>query len=106
MLRTLSAVTRRVVYGAFGAVVAVRQEHAPWKDALAAFRLLSSPHTEGLTIAQTVDIIFRARVHKLDPFDLWLIFDGYVCDDLDHAVTKALEVRAFYAAPLSRKAVN
>lgn len=100
MLRTLSGVTGRVVHGLCGAlVVAVRQEREQWKDALAAFWLLSSSHTADLTIGQAAKIISKARVHKLEPFDLWMVFDGYACDDLEHAVTRALEMRAFYAAP-------
>jgi hypothetical protein len=108
MLKTLSSVTCRVVYGLYGAAMAVRQEHAPFKDALAAFRLLASPHTEGLTIDQTLDILFKARMHKLDPFDLWMVFDGYVCDDIDAAVIKTLEIRALYERPrsFSRKSIN
>lgn len=95
MLRALSA-TCRVVHGLFGAVAAVRQDDSAPKDALTVFRLLCSVHTEGLTIAQAVDIAFKARVHRLDPFDLWMVFDGYHCDNLDHAVTQALDMQAFY----------
>lgn len=100
VIRYLSGVTCRVVHGLAGAVVAVRQERAPWKDALAAFRLLASRHTKGLTIAQTIAIVSKARAHGLVPFDLWMVFDAPECDDIDHAVTKTLEMRALYEAPL------
>jgi hypothetical protein len=67
------------------------------KDVLVTFQLLDSPHTEGLTARNAIAIVKKARVHKLDPFDLWMIFDGYVCDDLDEAVIKAIEIKAMYA---------
>jgi hypothetical protein len=74
----------------------VRQEDGTLKDALEAYRLLASAHTDGLTVAQAVAIVERARVHKLDPFDLWMIFDSEAYDDLDEAVMKALRMRALY----------
>jgi hypothetical protein len=66
------------------------------KDVLVTFQLLYSPHTEGLTAANAIAIVNKARAHKLDPFDLWMIFDGYVCDDLDQAVVKAIEMKTLY----------
>jgi hypothetical protein len=94
--------TRRVVRTAWGAVVMVRQEDATVKDAFAVARLLGSRHTEGLSIWKACEIVYKARAHKLEPFDLFMISESYLCDDLDHAVIKALEIRELYARPLSR----
>ena len=96
MFRSLSGVTCRVVRGLWGAFVVARQEDGKLKDALEAFRLLASVHTEGLTVAEAIAIVERARVHKLDPFDLWMIFDSEAYADLDEAVMKALRARALY----------
>lgn len=79
----------------------IQQEDATPKDALAVARLLCSPHTEGLTIERACQIVYKARVYRLEPFDLYLISEAYLCDDLDHAVTKALEMKALYARPFS-----
>jgi len=88
--------------GVRGAVIMIQQEDATPKDALDVARLLCSPHTEGLTVERACQIVYKARVHKLEPFDLYLISECYVYDDLDHAVTKALEMKALYARPLSQ----
>lgn len=88
--------------GAYGAIATLRDDDGTIKDALAVFRLLQVRETEGLTIRQAIAIAQKAHVHRLDPFDLWMTYEAYTCDDLDHAVTKALELRAFYAGPPQR----
>jgi hypothetical protein len=99
MLRILAGAIGRTVYGAYGALSVLRDDDGTVKEALAVYRLLRSCETEGLTVEQAIAIAQKARVHKLDPFDLWMTWEAYVCDDLDHAVTKALEMRALYANP-------
>lgn len=92
--------TCRVLYGAYGALTALRSDGADTlpetlKDAFATFRLLASRHTTGLRAFDAIAIAERARVHKLDPFDVWMLYDQGACS-LDDAVLKALEMRAFY----------
>lgn len=99
MLSTMTSAIRRTVWGVYGAFVVLREDDGTVKDALAVYRLLQSRETEGLTVESAIAIAYKAHVHKLDPFDLWMTWEAYVCDDLDHAVTKALEMRALYARP-------
>lgn len=98
MLKTLSRLTCRVSYGAYGAVELMRREGSKLKDALATFRLLASPHTEGLTVAEAIAIVEQAAVHKLDPFDVWMLYDQDTGAgvSVDRAVLKALEMRMFF----------
>jgi hypothetical protein len=94
------------VHGLWGAGMAVRHDGGTLKDALATYRLLVSEHTEGLTVAEAFAIASKAHVYKIDPFDLWMVLDGYHCDDLDHAVLKTLEMKALYDAPPTIGSVN
>ena len=93
MLKSLSSVTRRVVYGVFGAAFAVR--HEP-KDVFTTFALLVSPHTAGLSIEIAIEISKRARLDRVDPFDLWMLYELPECDSLEQAVAMALQMRAFF----------
>lgn len=105
MLRALSNLTCRVLYGVAGAVVAARRDEVTLKDALATFRLLASAHTEGISIEIAIKIATRAHAHKLDPFDLWVLYEAPDCYTVDDALLKALEMRAFFEVggdPLDR----
>jgi len=104
MVFKLAGMTRRVMRGVLGAAAMAMHEGARLKDALAAAGLLWSPHTEGMTIALATEIVWKARAHKLDPFDLWMVLDAYLCEDVNHAVFKALELRALYAGTVPRGA--
>lgn len=99
MIPAIANATCRFLRGLYGAVTMMREDGSI-KDALSTFRLIDSPHTEGLTVANAIAIAQKASEHKIDPFDLWMVFDGYVCDDLDHAVIKVLEMKALYERPL------
>lgn len=88
--------TCRALYGGYGALKALRSDGGETlKDAFAVFRLLASRHTTGLRAADAIAIAERARVHRLDPFDVWMIYDLESCG-VDDAVAKVLEMRAFY----------
>lgn len=107
MFGAVSNLTCRVVYGACGAVTAWRRGRS--KDALTAFRLLASRHTEGITIEVALMLAGCARRHRLDPFDLWMLYESPACESIDDAVVKALEMRAFFEVgpdPLDRTTVN
>jgi hypothetical protein len=101
MISTLSSATCRVVHSLWGAIAMARKAGDEQgllkrlKDALLTFRLLYSP--------QALDVVRKAQSHAIDPFDLWMVFHGYSCDDLDHALAKTLEMRDFYAAPRGRR---
>ena len=108
----LVGATCRAVYALTGAVAMVRRKRlrplgarAVLKDALETWRLLYSPHTDGLTAEQAVKLVSAARTAGLDPFDLWCIFESYNCEDLEQAVIKALEMQAFWARPFSPRIV-
>lgn len=98
MVSTVASVIGRTLCGIYGAIAMLRDDGTV-KDALAAYRLLEAHETEGLTIEQAIQIVHKAHRNGLDPFDLWMTYEAYVCDDLDHAVTKVLEMRAFYETP-------
>lgn len=66
------------------------------KDALSVCQLLRARETEGLQVWQAIEIVHMARKSAIDCFDLWMTYEAYACDDLDHAVTKVLEMRALY----------
>jgi hypothetical protein len=68
------------------------------KDVYAVFRLMASPHAKGITTQQAIAVVRKARSYRVDPFDLWVTFITADCDDLDHAVTRVLELHAFYAS--------
>jgi hypothetical protein len=106
-LRRLGRGALRVGKASFGAVQVMRHGVGV-KHAFDALALAVSPHTagndhaSGLEYEQALRIVLRAHQHGLDFFDLWLVFDGYVCDDLDEAVNKLLELHATYDAPVPR----
>lgn len=93
MLKALSSLTCRVLYGGYGAMLARRG--GP-KDALAVFRLLMAAETQGLTAELAVAIVTLCAPHRLDPFDVWVLYDQDVGGGLDDAIVKALEMRAFF----------
>lgn len=107
MFGLLSKLTCRVVCGVCGAAAAARRGRT--KDALPTFRLLVSRHTEGITIEVALMIAGCARRHRLDPFDLWVLYESPACESIDDAVVKALEMRAFFDIgpdPLDRTTMN
>ncbi len=59
---------------------------------------MASPHAKGITTQQAIAVVRKARSYRVDPFDLWVTFITADCDDLDHAVTRVLELHAFYAS--------
>lgn len=102
MFRTLSNLTCRVLYGAYG--VALARRGGP-KEALATFRLLMARETQGLTAKLAVAIVTLCAPHRLDPFDVWVLYDQDIVSGLDDAIVKALEMRAFFEVggdPLDR----
>lgn len=94
----------RVMRGVHGAVVMARwarRHNTNWpetaKASLASLQLLRAPHVEELTARDAIAVVRKARAHGVEPFDLWMVFNTYDCDDLDHAVTKVLEMKELYA---------
>lgn len=101
MFSTMASAIGRTLCGLYGAI-AMLHDDGSIKDALAVYRLLDAHETDGLQVWQAIEIAHKARVHRLDPFDLWMTFEAYQCDDLDHAVTKVLEMRALYGRDVRR----
>lgn len=107
LLRLVKREGARFVRAAFGTLRVIRNGIAP-KTAFGAFRLATHPftagndHAPGLTYREALRVVIRAKQEDVDTFDLWLIFDGYVCEDLDEAVSKLREMNAIYDSPIGR----
>jgi hypothetical protein len=99
MFFTMASAIGRTLCGVYGAIAMLRDDDGTVKDALAVYRLLAAHETDGLTVEHAMQIAYKARMHRLDPFDLWMTWEAYICDDLDDAVTKVLEMQALYAHP-------
>lgn len=106
-LRRLGRGALRVGKAAFAAVQVMRHGIGV-KTAFDALALAVSPHTAGndhapgLEYDRALKIVLRADREGLDFFDLWLVLDAYVCEDLDEAVKKLREMHAIYEGPVPR----
>lgn len=107
MARLLNRLKRgavRLGKASFSTSMVIRHGIAP-KLAFEALALAVSPHTDGNDHAPGLDyegalrIVIRAKREGLDTFDLWLVFDAYVCDNLDQAVEQLRHMHSIYEAP-------
>lgn len=101
LLRLVRREGARALRAVCGTVLVVRNGIGT-ETAFDALRLATHPftagndHVPGLDYRGALRIAIRARQEGIDPFDLWQVFDAYVCDDLDEAVDKLREMNAIY----------